>query len=133
VIIGLANGCYDLLHEGHRHFLRKCSSNCQYLIVAVNTDDWCFEHKGPGRPNQSLDVRMEDLATFLHFLPNSKHYGYAVIPFAGDSYRLIEAIRPNIVFRGHDQRDECPYTIPVFRIDKVEGFSTTLQAQRRDP
>ena len=38
LLIGLTNGCFDLLHPGHIHLLNKAKNMCDYLIVAVNTD-----------------------------------------------------------------------------------------------
>ena len=125
MIVGLANGCFDGLHSGHKRFLREAVRRCGHLIVAVNHDAWCRMHKGPQRPLVMLEFRIEALECFLHFLPGKPNY--SVVPFNGDAYRLAEIIAPDVVFRGHDQRDESP--IPVVRIDKFGDFSTTSQAR----
>jgi D-beta-D-heptose 7-phosphate kinase / D-beta-D-heptose 1-phosphate adenosyltransferase len=128
--IGFCNGCFDFLHEGHRHFLREAARQCDYLVVAVNDDAWCRLHKGPDRPRQPLETRMEAVSTFLMFIPGHNRYDFATIPFAGDSYDMIGAMWPDVVFRGHDQRKECPSHIKVVSIDKVGDFSTTSALQR---
>lgn len=44
--IGLTAGTFDILNIGHIAILRKAKSLCDYLIVAVNSDDVVFKHKG---------------------------------------------------------------------------------------
>ena len=34
----LTNGCFDLLHAGHVHFLQGCRAQGDYLVVGLNTD-----------------------------------------------------------------------------------------------
>ena len=38
LIIGFTNGCFDLLHKGHKYSLREAKKRCDFLIVAVNSD-----------------------------------------------------------------------------------------------
>lgn len=92
MMIGFANGCWDLFHDGHRYFLTECRKHCSYLIVAVNTDEWCKEHKGPERPFDPLATRM----AYVRCLAE------AVIPFTGREDRLIMEIQPDVVFKGWD-------------------------------
>jgi D-beta-D-heptose 7-phosphate kinase / D-beta-D-heptose 1-phosphate adenosyltransferase len=130
VKVGFTCGCFDGLHQGHKHLLRDAARQCNHLIVAVNNDAWCRDHKGEGRPLVSLEARMEAVHVFLHFLPLGHAFDFAIIPFAGRDWELIPAIAPDVIFRGHDQSGACG-AIPVVRVDKLEGFSTTLEAQRR--
>jgi len=50
MIIGLTSGCFDLIHFGHIHYLQRCRSLCDRLIVAVNSDEMVRAVKGPSRP-----------------------------------------------------------------------------------
>jgi len=46
-ILGYTAGTFDLLHVGHVKFLRACRTQCDELIVAVNTDALVI---GSGKP-----------------------------------------------------------------------------------
>lgn len=136
MIVGFANGCWDIFHEGHRHFLTECRKHCTYLIVAVNTDAYCKRVKGRDRPYDPLERRM------LHV----RGLAEAVIPFEGREDLLIVEIRPDVVFAGSDHKngvtelalrgigwkDGAPiWKAPIVHIDRLPGFSTTLAAQGR--
>lgn len=43
--IVLVGGCFDLLHYGHYEFLKKAKERGDYLIVAVESDEFIFKHK----------------------------------------------------------------------------------------
>ena len=36
--IGLTSGCFDLIHYYHLRYLERCKSNCDLLIVGVDSD-----------------------------------------------------------------------------------------------
>ena len=116
--IGFTNGCYDLFHRGHIFFLSKCYNYCDYLIVAVNSDESVRHLKGEGRPVNSLHKRLLDL----------NNYASAVIPFDGNVSKLVSIINPDIVILGYDQywAEAAPHRT-FTTIGKLEGFSTTLQ------
>jgi rfaE bifunctional protein nucleotidyltransferase chain/domain len=118
VIVGFTNGCFDKLHPGHRYFLRCCHDLCDWLIVAVNTDESVAKLKGPERPLVPLELRLQKLSECAHV--------DAVLPFDGDPIPLIAAIRPYVVFRGEDQQEERgTFQGEVIRIPRLPGFSTT--------
>lgn len=136
MIIGFANGCFDLFHEGHRHFLTQCRMHCSYLVVAINTDAYCRRVKGTDRPFDPLERRM------LHV----RSIAEAVIPFEGREEALIMEIRPDVLFAGGDHKPGLSeYAIrgigwkegariwkaKVIHIDRLPGFSTTLAAEGR--
>ena len=49
----LTNGCFDLLHSGHLHFLETASSLGDHLWVALNGDSSVRALKGVSRPLQA--------------------------------------------------------------------------------
>lgn len=44
------NGCFDLIHPGHIHYLREARALGDLLIVAINSDQSVQRVKGPLRP-----------------------------------------------------------------------------------
>lgn len=60
-IIGLANGCFDYLHEGHIKFLLYASEFCSELYVALNSDESVKMLKGDNRPYYIYEKRKQDL------------------------------------------------------------------------
>lgn len=135
--VGFANGCFDLLHDGHRHYLTECRRHCDYLVVAVNSDAYCRRVKGLGRPYEALQTRMLHVRAFAE----------AVFPFEGREDGLIMEIRPDVIFKGGDHTHIAKYVArlpgwrdlgrpvmwvaPVVQIDRLPGLSTTLEAQKR--
>lgn len=43
--VGFICGFFDLLHDGHIDILRQAKEQCEYLIVAVGTDDFMIQRK----------------------------------------------------------------------------------------
>lgn len=57
------NGCFDLMHAGHAHFLEYCMTYADHrnvdLVVAVDGDEKVRKDKGPNRPYFSQEKRAE--------------------------------------------------------------------------
>ena len=58
----MTNGCFDILHRGHIDYLSRARALGHRLIVAVNDDASVAALKGPTRPVNPLEARMELLA-----------------------------------------------------------------------
>ncbi len=54
-------GCYDIVHVGHIELFKYCKSIADWLVVGVDTDDRVKKAKGPERPINNLDARIEFL------------------------------------------------------------------------
>ena len=134
--VGLANGCFDLLHEGHLYFLQQACGHCDYLIVAINSDRSVARLKGAGRPVQDLATRMYEIQA------QASPWIDAIIPFDGSVDRLVMAIRPDVVIKGYDHGKEqfmgmhvpgwkeggnAMDIVTVVRIAHLPGYSTSLQ------
>jgi cytidyltransferase-like protein len=50
IIVGLTSGCWDLFHNSHLHYLRRCKDLCDKLIVGVDSDEMVRKSKGLDRP-----------------------------------------------------------------------------------
>jgi cytidyltransferase-like protein len=44
-IVGVTSGCFDLLHFYHLRYLEKCKSQCDFLIVGVDSDTLVHKNK----------------------------------------------------------------------------------------
>jgi len=133
--VGFTNGCFDRLHEGHEYFLRECRQQCDYLIIAVNSDEYCRRVKGEDRPFNPIDERMAVVRYWMG------PFSHAVIPFEGREDPLIMEIRPDVIFKGYDHSPNQTHyaqrvpgwkngphgvwTAPVIHIPQLPGYSTT--------
>ncbi len=60
--IVFTNGCFDLIHPGHTHYLAEARRLGDVLLVAVNSDRSVRALKGPGHPIMPESERAEILA-----------------------------------------------------------------------
>ncbi len=93
--IGFTNGCFDLLHPGHISLINQAKSNCDKLILGLNSDQSVRRLKGNSRPVQNETSR----ATVLSSLSNVD----MVVIFGDDTpLDLICDLKPNILVKGAD-------------------------------
>jgi D-beta-D-heptose 7-phosphate kinase/D-beta-D-heptose 1-phosphate adenosyltransferase len=94
--IVFTNGCFDLIHPGHLHYLRAAHRLGDVLVVGVNSDRSAQRlGKGPGRPL----VREGDRAEVLAALEMVD----LVALFDQDTpAELIELVRPDVLVKGGD-------------------------------
>lgn len=127
----MTNGCFDILHPGHIHYLEQAKKLGERLIVAVNSDLSVARLKGKNRPINSLEKRMSVLAGL-----SAVDW---VVPFSEDTpERLICKILPDILVKGGDWKPEeiaggeCVLKNggKVMSLDFVEGHSTTKVIDR---
>lgn len=120
------NGCFDLLHRGHVDYLAKAADCGQRLIIGVNTDASVRKLKGPNRPIQDEQSRLQILA--------SLQCVDAVILFDEETpYELISLLQPDVLVKGSDYTPEniVGYDVvtakggEVKTIDFIPGFSTS--------
>ncbi len=93
--IVFTNGCFDILHRGHVTYLSRAKALGDVLLVAVNGDTSVRRLKGPQRPVNPLEDRLEVLAA----LSCVDH----VVAFDEDSpTELLRAARPDVYVKGGD-------------------------------
>jgi D-beta-D-heptose 7-phosphate kinase/D-beta-D-heptose 1-phosphate adenosyltransferase len=96
--IVLTNGCFDILHPGHIRYLQQAKELGDRLVVLVNSDESVKRLKGPERPVNDLDYRMEMLAA-LECVD-------WVVPFENDTPKQeIDQLLPDILAKGGDYTD----------------------------
>jgi len=116
------NGCFDVLHQGHRKLLQEARELGDMLVVGLNSDDSIKRLKGETRPINSVDQRIEALTA----LPSVD----AVIVFEEDTpYELLIELQPQILVKGGDYEPKdvvgAGLVDEVVIIPLVEGVSTT--------
>jgi rfaE bifunctional protein nucleotidyltransferase chain/domain len=125
--IVFTNGCFDILHRGHVHYLQEAAALGDRLIVGVNSDTSVMRQgKGPGRPINDQESRAMVLAA-LRCVD-------AVVIFEEDTpLELIGIVRPDVLVKGGDWKVEQIVGADIVRaqggevrsLGLVEGFSTT--------
>jgi len=101
--VGIANGCFDLIHPGHISLIQQAAASCDRLIMALNTDASVRRLKGPSRPIQDEAARAAVIGAIK---------GVAAVTLfdEGTPLELIEALEPDVLIKGAD-----------YTIDRVVG------------
>lgn len=101
--VGIANGCFDLIHPGHISLIRQAAASCDRLIMALNTDASVRRLKGPSRPIQDEAARAAVIGAIK---------GVAAVTLFDEEtpLELIEALEPDVLVKGAD-----------YMIDRVVG------------
>tara|TARA_R110002072_G_C7974062_1_gene535129 strand:- start:495 stop:1958 length:1464 start_codon:yes stop_codon:yes gene_type:complete len=131
--IVFTNGCFDILHAGHVHYLEQARALGDRLVVGINTDESVSRLKGKNRPVNNLKQRatvLTGLASVDWVIPFGEAKGeiYDDTPF-----HLIEEIIPDILVKGGDYKIEDIVGADLVHknggqvktIDFVDGCSTT--------
>jgi D-beta-D-heptose 7-phosphate kinase/D-beta-D-heptose 1-phosphate adenosyltransferase len=131
LVVGFANGCFDVLHAGHTRMLRAARRHCDRLVVALNDDASVRRLKGASRPLNPL----EDRAAVIGALAAVD----AVTAFAEDTpLEAVLALRPDRLFKGADYRIEdvvgaaevASWGGRTVLLELLEGRSTTRLVER---
>lgn len=92
--IGLVQGSWDLFHVGHLKYLLKAKGLCDFLIVAMDSDEKIKKRKGPSRPIIPEDERKE----MLELLSSLGLSDYVVVKDLNEpKWSLIKAIKPDVL------------------------------------
>jgi D-beta-D-heptose 7-phosphate kinase / D-beta-D-heptose 1-phosphate adenosyltransferase len=130
--VGFTNGCFDIVHKGHVNYLEQARSNCDRLVLALNSDASVKILKGPTRPINDEEARAAVMGSLssvdLVVLFGATKAGEDNTPCA-----LIGQLRPDIFFKGGDYTiDQLPeakivqsYGGEVAIMGLENGFSTT--------
>jgi len=130
------NGCFDILHPGHIHYLSAARKLGDSLIIGLNNDDSVHRLKGENRPVNPLEYRACMLAALWCV--------DMVVAFSEDTpLTLIKVLRPDVLVKGGDYKPEDivgasevrAYGGKVVVMPFVKGYSTSeflarIQAMR---
>ena len=96
-IIVFTNGCFDLLHKGHKSLLQTANNLGDILIVGLNSDVSVRILKGDKRPIETQQKRALKLLKLKSV--------NAVCIFEDQTpIELIKLIRPNVLVKGGDYK-----------------------------
>lgn len=130
-LVVFTNGCFDILHYGHLHYLAQARDLGSRLVIGLNSTASVRRLKGPTRP-------INDDATRAHLLAALEIVD-AVTFFEEDTpLDLIRAVQPDVLVKGGDWK---PAQIvgsdvvlarggSVRSLPFVEGYSTTNIEQK---
>jgi D-beta-D-heptose 7-phosphate kinase/D-beta-D-heptose 1-phosphate adenosyltransferase len=130
-IVVFTNGCFDIVHRGHLHLLRKAKALGDLLIVAVNSDSSIKQIKGSQRPVICETGRLELIAAL-------EMVDYVTLFDELDPSSVIEAIGPDILAKGGDWSPDKVVGAEIVQrsggkvavIPYLKGFSTTEIIER---
>ncbi|WP_409252141.1 adenylyltransferase/cytidyltransferase family protein [Bacillus sp. SCS-153A] len=94
--VGYTAGVYDLFHNGHLNLLKRAKEQCDYLIVAVSTDELVMKYKNktPIIPYEERKAIVESIKYVDEVVPQVnrdkieayKKYNFDVM-FVGDDWK----------------------------------------------
>lgn len=125
--IGFTCSCFDLFHAGHVMMLKEARSQCDYLIVGLQTDptiDRAFKNK----PIQSVFERYVQL--------EACKYVDEIIPYATEKELkdILTSYSIDVRIIGEEYRDKqfTGHNLPmeVYFNSRQHSFSTTELRQR---
>lgn len=124
--IVFTNGCFDILHIGHIHYLQEAAKLGDMLVVGLNSDASVERIKGPKRPINS-ELERAEIMCALEFID------YVVIFEEDTPLNLIKKIQPDVLVKGGDYLNE--YVVGTNEVEArggklvlipfVEGKSTS--------
>jgi D-glycero-beta-D-manno-heptose 1-phosphate adenylyltransferase len=125
-VVVFTNGCFDILHFGHIHYLAQARDLGHKLVVGLNSAASVKRLKGARRPINDEATRQALLAS-LSMID-------AVVVFEEDTpYNLIKTLMPNILVKGGDWLPEQIVGSDVVlanggmvrSLPFIDGYSTT--------
>jgi len=126
----MASGVFDILHLGHVHYLNEAKKFGDKLVVVVARDSTVLRRKGrlPIVPDY---LRVQMVAAL-------KMVDEAVLGDNEDFYKTVEAIKPDVIVLGYDQKfepeeiaRECEKRGLHVKVVRASPLSHDLLATRR--
>ena len=112
-LIGFTNGCFDILHAGHVELFRKAKKQCDFLIVALNSDKSVRLIKGKNRPINNIKNRIKVIKSI-------KYIDKVIVFNDKDPLKIIKKIKPDIIFKGSD-----------YKIKNIVGYNFQIRKKKK--
>ncbi len=125
------NGCFDLLHYGHLHYLAQSRDLGDRLVIGLNAAESVKRLKGDHRPINDEATRFLQMASLACV--------DLVVGFEEDTpLELIQTLRPDVLVKGGDYQPEQivgggfvqAHGGKVVVLPYISGYSTTSIEQK---
>jgi rfaE bifunctional protein nucleotidyltransferase chain/domain len=121
--VGFVNGCFDILHVGHVKLLSFAKTKCDYLIVAIDSDERVASLKGQDRPFNKLNDRASML-TAIRYVDEVRSF-----VTVSELESTIESIHPDVMIVGSDYENKkvigAEFAKELLFFRRIDGYSTT--------
>lgn len=130
--IALTQGVYDMFHVGHGRYLNEARSFGDVLIVGVDSDELTKSMKGPKRPFDCFEERIEILSMLSSVSIITRR------DVDQHKYDLIKLVRPNVLimsqttssFTDEDKKELAQYCGEIKHLTAKAATSTTAKTLR---
>lgn len=131
MIIGYTAGVYDMFHIGHLNILKNAKELCDYLIVAVSTDELVQSYKGktPVIPFEDRKKIVEAIRYVDKVIPQtsadveakktSANENNINIMFVGDDWKGTDKWN-------HIEKELTGIGVKVVYLPHTDGISSTI-------
>ena len=120
--VGFTCGAFDLLHAGHALMLQEAKAQCDFLVVAVQSDP-SLDRTEKNTPVQSYDERIT-MVSSIKFVDEVILYDTEE-----DLFNLLKELKPNIRIVGADWEGKkftgSDLSIPIYFNSRNHGWSTS--------
>ncbi len=113
--IVFTNGCFDLLHIGHIHFLQAAKRHGDLLVVGLNDDLSVRQLKGPKQPLIGQNERAKILAAL-------DCVDYVILFSNSTPEALLSELKPDVLVKGGNH---TPHQVPGRNL--VEGYGGRVE------
>lgn len=131
--IGYTSGVFDMFHIGHLNILKRSKEMCDYLIVAVSTDELVREYKQK-TPVIPFEQRIEIVSAI-------KYVDMVVVQESMDKMEAYHKYKFDALFHGSDWKGSEMYNkivsdfasigVDVVFLPHTEGISSTILSTKR--
>lgn len=123
--LGFACGIFDLFHAGHVLMLEECKSNCDYLIIGLNSGSQIDYTINPGKNKPIYSLQHRKL-----ILESCKYVDQVIVYHTEAELELI--LKSNTIqvrFLGEDYKGKPitggDYTPEIYYTNRGHGLSTS--------
>lgn len=139
----IANGVFDLFHEGHKHLLNQAVKMAGEIFILLNTDSSAHKLKGPGKPSDNFGQRWDNIQAYLGGMKAFCRPNFHIIPFDSEAQlkMMIDSLAPDMILKGNDRpdvrdivgSDKWPVCIiPRLKDKDGQDISTTRMIEEHD-
>lgn len=125
---GYTAGVFDMFHIGHLNILKNAKEQCDYLVVAVTTDELCLKRK-----NKLPIIKFEDRKEIVKAI---RYVDEVVAQKDMDKYNAVKKLNCDVIFVGSDWKNTDTWNdlerklkeinVDVVYFDYTKGISSTI-------